>query len=97
MFISLTNCISSLVNLPGQADISPLTLTFAVVSIDELSNVDYDQVYETQASVLKSNDNSKFIISWSGKPTFIRDGSIVPLQTLNYNQHNVLIATAEWS
>ncbi len=97
MFISLTNCISNLVNLPGQANISPLTITYAVVAIPELNNVDYKQVFETKESALKSNDNSKFIISWSGKPTFIRDGSIVPLQTLNYNQYNVLIATSEWS
>ena len=72
--------------------------TYAIISIADLSNIDFSQVGETDENTIrKSLDETQFVLKWNTEPTFITDGTVVPLQTLTHEQALVLMATAEWS
>lgn len=71
---------------------------YAIIDINDLPKVDFTQVGETTPNTIrKSLDNSKFVLKWEQTPTFITDGSIVPLQILNHAECLKLMETTEWS
>ena len=72
--------------------------TYAIISIADLGNVDFSQVGETdETTIRKSLDETQFVLKWDIEPTFITDGSIVPVQTLTHDQALTLMATPAWS
>jgi hypothetical protein len=72
--------------------------TYAIINISDLENVDFSQVGETnETTIRKSLDETQFVLKWDIEPTFITDGSIVPVQTLTHEEALTLMATAEWS
>jgi hypothetical protein len=72
--------------------------TYAIINIADLSNIDFAQVGETdETTIRKSLDDSQFVIKYNTEPTFITDGSVVPLQTLTHSQALTLMSSAEWS
>lgn len=72
--------------------------TYAIINIADLPNIDFAQVGETdQDTIRKSLDQSQFVIKYNIEPTFITDGSVVPLQTLTHSQALTLMSSAEWS
>ncbi len=72
--------------------------TYAIINIADLVNIDFAQVGETdQDTIRKSLDDSQFVIKYNDEPTFIADGSVVPLQTLTHSEALVLMASPEWS
>jgi len=72
--------------------------TYAIINIADLSNIDFAQVGETdQDTIRKSLDETQFVIKYNTEPTFITDGSVVPLQTLTHSQALTLMSSAEWS
>ena len=72
--------------------------TYAIVNINDLSKVDFSQVGQTSAdTVRKSLDGSMFVLKWEETPTFITDGTIVPLQILTHQECLDLMNTSEWS
>jgi len=72
--------------------------TYAIVNINDLSKVDFSQVGQTSAdTVRKSLDGSMFVLKWEETPTFITDGTIVPLQILTHQECLDLMNTPEWS
>lgn len=74
--------------------------TYAIISTTDLDKVDFTQVDQTSAeTVRKSLDGSKFVLKWyhGEEPTFITDGTIVPLQTLTHAECLDLMNTPEWS
>ena len=73
---------------------------YAIINIADLPNIDFSQVGETDENTIrKSLDDSEFVIKWFNEhePTFITDGTVVPLQTLTHEEALVLMASAEWS
>jgi hypothetical protein len=71
---------------------------YAIIDINDLLKVDFTQVGQTSAdTVRKSLDNSKFVLKWEETPTFITDGTIVPLQLLTHAECLELMETPEWS
>jgi hypothetical protein len=71
---------------------------YAIIDIKDLYNVDFTQVGQTSAdTVRKSLDNSKFVLKWEETPTFITDGTIVPLQVLTHEECLELMNTSEWT
>lgn len=75
-----------------------MTDIYAIIDINDLPKVDFTQVGETTPNTIrKSLDNSKFVLKWEQTPTFITDGSIVPLQILNHAECLELMETTEWS
>ena len=72
--------------------------TYAIIQTSDLSSIDFDQIGETSADTLRYNlANTEFIIKWNTTPTFISDGTIVPVAELTHQQALALMATAEWS
>jgi hypothetical protein len=75
-----------------------MTDTYSIIDINDLSKVDFTQVGETTPNTIrKSLDNSKFVLKWDQTPTFITDGSVVPLQILTHAECLELMETTEWS
>ena len=72
--------------------------TYAIINIADLPNIDFAQVGETDENTIrKSLDETQFVLKWDTEPTFITDGTVVPLQTLTHEQALALMASAEWS
>ena len=72
--------------------------TYAIINIADLSNIDFSQVGETDENTIrKSLDETQFVLKWNTEPTFITDGTVVPVQTLTHEEALVLMASAEWS
>ena len=73
---------------------------YAVIKLTDIGLIDFGQVAQSSAStVRKSLDNSQFVIKWQEgyEPTFISDGSVVPLQVLTHAECLELMATSDWS
>ena len=74
------------------------TNTYAIIDINDISKVDFSQVEQNSAeTVRKSLDGSQFVLKWEIEPTFLTDGTIVPLQTLSHSECLTLMSTPEWS
>ena len=72
--------------------------TYAIIQASDLANIDFDQIGETSADTLRYNlAGTKFIIKWNTTPTFISDGTVVPVAELTHEEALALMATAEWS
>jgi hypothetical protein len=71
---------------------------YGIIQASDLSNIDFSQIGETSADTLRYNlAGTEFVIKWNTTPTFITDGSIVPVSTLTHEQALALMATEEWS
>ena len=74
--------------------------TYAVINLTDIGSIDFSQVGESSASTIrKSLDDTQFVIKWQDgyTPTFITDGSVVPVGTYNHSEILELMATPEWS
>ncbi len=72
--------------------------TYAIISIADLNKVDFIQVGETdQTTIRKSIDLTQFVLKWNTEPTFIMDGQIVPILTMQHSEALNLMSTPEWS
>tara|TARA_R100001198_G_C5058725_1_gene110943 strand:+ start:159 stop:404 length:246 start_codon:yes stop_codon:yes gene_type:complete len=72
--------------------------TYTILNISDLSNVDFSQVGETSAdTVRKSINETQFVIKYNSIPTFISDGTVTPIEVLNYSEVLALMATDKWS
>jgi hypothetical protein len=71
---------------------------YGIIQASDLSSIDFSQIGETSADTLRYNlAGTEFVIKWNTTPTFITDGSIVPVSTLTHEQALALMATEEWS
>ncbi len=76
------------------------TRTYAVINLTDISLIDFSQIGETSIDTIrKSLDNSQFVIKWEQghTPTFILDGSVVPVGTYDHHAILELMATPEWT
>ena len=72
--------------------------TYAIIQASDLASIDFDQIGETSADTLRYNlAQTEFIIKWNTTPTFITDGTVVPVSTLTHAEALALMATAAWS
>tara|TARA_R110002051_G_scaffold304256_1_gene373501 strand:+ start:455 stop:709 length:255 start_codon:yes stop_codon:yes gene_type:complete len=74
--------------------------TYAIINLTDVGLIDFAQVGETSVSTIrKSLDDTQFVIKWENgyTPTFIIDGSVVPVETYDHHAALELMATAEWS
>ncbi len=78
---------------------SHLPDVYAIIDIVAANTVDYSQVGETSIDTIRMNIAlSEFVLKWEHEhePTFITDGTIVPLQTLTHQEAIELMQTAAW-
>ena len=76
------------------------TKIYAIILLTDIGLIDFSQVAESSVfTVRKSLDNTQFVIKWQEgyEPTFISDGSVVPLQVLTHAQCLELMSTTQWS
>ncbi len=72
--------------------------TYTILNIADLVNVDFSQVGETNENTIrKSIDKTQFVIKYNTTPTFISDGSVIPIQVLNHTEVLDLMNTSKWS
>lgn len=72
--------------------------TYAILSIGDLLNIDFSQIEESNENTVRiSLDGLEFVIKYTNTPTFIADGSVLPLQLLTHEETLALMATPEWS
>ena len=72
--------------------------TYAIIQASDLASIDFDQIGETNEDTLRYNlAQTEFVIKWNSTPTFISDGTVVPVSTLTHEEALVLMATPEWS
>ena len=76
------------------------TKTYAVINLTDVGLIDFAQVGETSASTIrKSLDDTQFVIKWQDgyTPTFITEGTVVPVETYDHHAILELMATPAWS
>ena len=72
--------------------------TYAILSIGDLLNIDFSQVEESNENTVRiSVDGLEFVIKYTTIPTFIEDGSVLPLQILTHEECLALMQTPEWT
>jgi len=73
--------------------------TYIVINIDTQTRlIDFSQVNTTSSQTMRRNlANTEAMISYQVEPSFITNGSVVPLQTLNHEEALALLATAAWT
>lgn len=65
------------------------TRTYAVINLTDISLIDFSQVGQTSAGTVRRNlAETQFVIKWEQghTPTFIMDGSVVPVSELSHSQ-----------
>ena len=73
-------------------------MIYAIIDINDLDNIDFTQIGETSSETIrKSLDGTMFVLKWETMPTFITDGTIVPLQVLTHEECLELMNTSEWT
>ena len=76
------------------------TRTYATINLTDVGLRDFNQVGETSVSTIrKSLDDTQFVIKWKNgyTPTFISDGSVVPVGTYTHAEILELMGTPAWS
>ena len=74
--------------------------TYAIINLTDIGLIDFSQVGQTSAStVRKSLDNTQFVIKWEigYVPTFIMDGTVIPVGTYTHEEILEIMATDKWS
>ena len=73
--------------------------TYIKIDIDtQTALVDFSQVNTTSSQTMRRNvANTEALISYDVTPSFISNGRLIPLQTLNHEQALALLATPEWT
>ena len=72
--------------------------TYAILSTGDILNIDFSQIEESNENTVRiSLDGLEFVIKYTNTPTFIADGSVLPLQVLTHEETLALMATPEWS
>ena len=76
------------------------TKTYAVINLTDIGLIDFSQVAQSSASTIrKSLDNTQFVIKWQEgyEPTFISDGTVIPVGIYDHHAILELMATPAWS
>ena len=78
--------------------ISKMT-TYIVIDIETQTRlIDFSQVNTTSSQTMPRNlANTQAMIGYQVTPSFITNGSVDPLATLNQDEAVALLATPEWS
>jgi len=77
-----------------------ISLLYAIINVSDINLIDFSQIGETNIDTLRKNiAETQFVIKWENghTPTFILDGSVVPVETYDHHAILELMATAEWS
>ena len=73
--------------------------TYIVIDIDTQTKlIDFSQINTTSSQTMRRNiANTQAILSYQVEPSFITNGTVVPIDTLNHEEALALLATSEWT
>ena len=73
--------------------------TYIVIDIDTQTKlIDFSQINTTSAQTMRRNlVNTEAILSYQVTPSFITNGTVVPIATLNHDEAIALLSTAAWT
>lgn len=72
---------------------------YAIISLEDLSKVDFSQVGESSADTVRKNllnPPTQFLLKWDTEPEFIADGTIIPEGMYTHTEILELLRTADW-
>ena len=75
-------------------------IIYAIINLSDIGLIDFGQVAQSSAStVRKSLDNTQFVIKWQEgyEPTFIADGTVIPVGIYTHSECLQIMATEKWS
>lgn len=61
---------------------------YAIIKIEDLDLIDFEQVNQTKETIRKDLAQNKFIVKWvdNNTPTFIVDKSVIPLELFSHSE-----------
>ena len=73
--------------------------TYIVIDIDTQTKlIDFSQINTTSAQTMRRNlANTEAMVSYQVTPSFITNGTVVPIATLNHDEAIALLNTAAWT
>jgi hypothetical protein len=73
--------------------------TYIVIDIDTQTKlIDFSQINTTSAQTMRRNlANTEAMLSYQVTPSFITNGTVVPIATLNHDEAIALLSTAAWT
>jgi len=78
----------------------PQDWKYGIILTTDVDKIDFSQVYPKEPGQLRySLDDTQFVIKWQEdhEPTFITDGTVVPLFILSHGDCLILMESNEWS
>ena len=72
---------------------------YIVIDIDTQTKlIDFSQINTTSAQTMRRNlANTEAILSYQVTPSFITNGTVVPIATLNHDEAIALLNTSAWA
>jgi len=72
--------------------------TYIVIDIDtQTALIDFSQVTTSGVNTMRRNlANTQAMISYAVEPSFITNGRVIPIESLDKEQANALLQTAAW-
>jgi hypothetical protein len=75
-----------------------MATTYAVIKLTDTDAILFSQVNQSSAQTMRRNlANSQGLLSYQVEPSFITNGSLTPLSTMNHEEALALMATPAWS
>ena len=73
--------------------------TYIVIDIDTQTKlIDFSQINTTSSQTMRRNvANTQAMLAYQVTPSFITNGTVVPINTLNHEQALALLATSAWT
>ena len=75
-----------------------MATTYAVINLTDTNAILFSQVNQSSAQTMRRNlANTQGLLSYQVEPSFITNGSLVPVETMDHAAALALMATPEWS
>jgi hypothetical protein len=70
---------------------------YAIVNLSDTNAIIFSQVAENSTQTMRRNiANTQGVISYLVEPSFITNGALTPVSTLNQTEFLALMQTSEW-
>ena len=75
-----------------------MATTYAVINLTDTNAILFSQVNQSSAQTMRRDlANTQGLLSYQVEPSFITNGSLTPLSTMNHEEALTLMATPAWS
>ncbi len=75
-----------------------MATTYAVINLTDTNAILFSQVNQSSAQTMRRNlANTQGLLSYQVEPSFITNGSLTPVETMDHAAALALMATPEWT